>query len=189
MSTDTTLETSQTKISSSAADVIIVLGAAVKSNGIPSNALLRRVQHAVTLWKAGAAPLLLMTGGIGRFLPSEAEMMRSIALEAGVPEESILLEPRGLSTLDSAQKCLQLLKNSNIGSLSQLKAIIVTDNWHMRRSLMTFRHVGLSAQGNALSYQEQKLTFIRFLSYLIRETLALIWYRILFMTRFRKQAC
>jgi len=170
------------------ADIIIVLGAAVKPNGIPSNALLRRVQHAVTLWKAGAAPRLLMTGGIGQFPPSEAELMQSIAVGFGVPEEAILLEPQGVSTLDSAQKCLQLLKNANIGSLSQLKAIIVTDNWHMVRSLMTFRHVGLLAQGDSLSYQEQKLTLMRFLSYLIRETLALIWYRILFMTRFKKQA-
>jgi vancomycin permeability regulator SanA len=168
------------------ADVIIVLGAAVKPNGIPSNALLRRVQHAVTLWKAGLAPRLLMTGGVGQFPPSEAEVMQAIAIKSGVPEEAILLESQGVSTLDSAQKCLQLLKKTNIGSLSQLKAIIVTDNWHMGRSLMTFRHVGLSAQGDALNYQEQKLTPLRFLSYVIREALALIWYRILFMTRFRK---
>ena len=168
------------------ADVIIVLGAAVKPNGIPSNALLRRVQHAVTLWKAGQAPRLLMTGGVGQFPPSEAEVMQAIAIKSGVPEEAILLEPQGVSTLDSAQKCLQLLEKTNIGS--QLKAIIVTDNWHMGRSLMTFRHVGLSVQGNSLSYQEQKLTILRFLTYLIRETLALIWYLILFMTRFRKQA-
>ena len=68
------------------ADVIIVLGAALKSDGRPNKALSRRSRHAAALWKAGHAASIICTGGVGPGLArSEADGCREVATGAGVP--------------------------------------------------------------------------------------------------------
>ena len=84
------------------ADVIVVLGARALSGGRPSQAMRRRVLHAVVLFEAGAADRLLMSGGRIGGLPAEAEIMRGLAIEAGVPEDRIHLETDSHSTLENA---------------------------------------------------------------------------------------
>jgi len=43
--------------------VIVVLGAKVRPDGRPSGAMERRMQVALALYRAGIAPLLLLSGG------------------------------------------------------------------------------------------------------------------------------
>jgi vancomycin permeability regulator SanA len=176
---------------STRASLIIVLGAAVKAQGVPSNALRRRVEHAVGLWEAGAAPQLLMSGGLGKYPPAEAEVMQRLALDLGVAENAILIEPLGVSTLDSARKCAALLKKianepvtpNTLGSPpADHPVMLVTDDFHMRRALMAFRHVGIETHGNAVSASMQHLSLWRSLFYRFREAVALLWYGILLQT-------
>lgn len=176
------------------AKVIIVLGAAVKAHGVPSNALRRRVEHAVALWKAGVAPRLLMSGGLGKHPPAEAELMKTLAMQLGVPEDAILIEPLGVSTLDSAKKCAALLKTINRIAPGQattdnnrhkIAIVLVTDDFHMQRAVMAFRHFGLEATADGVSAQAQQLSPGRWLFYHFREGVALCWYRVLlFKTTF-----
>lgn len=62
-------------------DAIVVLGASVKSGGRPSHALKRRLEHDVTLFEDGAPEVLMLSGGTKEFPPSEAEVMKKIAVE------------------------------------------------------------------------------------------------------------
>jgi vancomycin permeability regulator SanA len=48
-----------------AVEAIVVLGAA-QYNGRPSPVLRARLDHAVTLYREGYAPLIVVTGGVGR---------------------------------------------------------------------------------------------------------------------------
>src|SRR5690349_15447245 len=67
------------------ADAIVVLGAAQYA-GKPSPVLRARLDHAVTLWKKGLAPRLLLTGGRGiGDTTSEAAAGRVYATKRGVP--------------------------------------------------------------------------------------------------------
>src|SRR5882724_3797868 len=65
-------------------DVIVVLGAAVWPGGQPSPTLQRRVMHAVDLMQQGYAVYLLVTGGMGHYPPTEAEVMQRLAVAHGI---------------------------------------------------------------------------------------------------------
>ena len=81
-------------------DVIIVLGAAVWPGGQPSPALRRRVTHAVHLLQSEKGRRLLVTGGLGKHAPAEADVMRQLAIDAGVPPSLILVEDQATSTFE-----------------------------------------------------------------------------------------
>lgn len=107
-------------------DAIIVAGARVWSDGEPSLTLLRRTERAVELWKAKVAPVMVMTGGVGRHPPSEAGVAADVALAAGVPAAAILLEDRSRSTEQNASFSRALL--------GERRVLVVTDAYHVLRS-------------------------------------------------------
>src|SRR5436190_16587366 len=89
-------------------DVIVVLGAAVWPDEQPSPALRRRVLHAVDLLQRGYASHLLVTGGVGKHPPAEAEVMQCLAVAHGIPHASIVLEDQATSPFESACRCRAL---------------------------------------------------------------------------------
>lgn len=124
-----------------AADVIIVLGAAQEPDGSPGPAITRRVRLAARLHTTGAAPALLMSGGITRVEEPEAMTMRRAALEAGVPPEAIFLERQSQRTFENAIECRALM-----AAEGWQQALLVTDDFHMPRALMCFRGLGVAVQ-------------------------------------------
>jgi uncharacterized SAM-binding protein YcdF (DUF218 family) len=155
-------------------EVIIVLGAAVWPDGQPSPALRRRVAHAVQALQAGQGQRLLMTGGLGKYPPAEAHLMRQLALAAGVPATSIVIEDQATSTLQSALRCAPILHQQGWST-----ALIVTDRYHLPRALLVFRCLGILAigsapQGRLYSRKRWKRWYYR-----IREGCALAWYVVL----------
>lgn len=120
-------------------DVAIVLGALLRPDGVPSPALRRRVGHAVALHHADLAPRLLMSGG---GTPPEAEAMATLAADAGVPRDRLLLEPRSRNTVENALFSLRLLDPG-------LRLVVVSDAWHLPRALHVFRRLGADAHGSA----------------------------------------
>jgi uncharacterized SAM-binding protein YcdF (DUF218 family) len=152
-------------------EVIIVLGAAVWPEGQPSPALRRRVAHAVQAFHTGQGRRLLMTGGLGRYAPAEAHVMRQLALAAGVPDACILLEDQATSTFQSALRCTAILRQHGWST-----ALLVTDRYHLRRALFVFRSCGIQAygsppQGHLYSRKRWKRWYYRG-----REACALVWY-------------
>src|SRR5215211_7207081 len=89
-------------------DVIVVLGAAVWSDGQPSPALQRRILHAVDLLQRGYAGYLLVTGGVGKYPPAEAAVMQRLAVAHGIPFQHILCEDQATSTC----QCLAVLRHA-----------------------------------------------------------------------------
>jgi len=115
-------------------DAIVVPGAAVWPDGQPSPALARRVREACRLWRAHKAPLILISGGIGRNPPSEAEVGARIAAAEGVPIESLILEDRSTSTEENARFSRDLVPKLD-------RVLVTTDNYHAWRSGRVFaRH-------------------------------------------------
>jgi len=121
-------------------EAIVVMGVA-QYDGRPSPQLQARLDHVITLWNAGTAPLVVTTGGNqpgDRF--TEAEASQRYLVEAGVPESAIILEDRGSSTLDSLQRVHDILAVQEIKEI-----LIVTDAYHAARSQMVARDLGLIA--------------------------------------------
>jgi len=118
-------------------DAILILGAAVWADG-PSPTLRRRVLHGAALWHAGAAPVIVVAGGLGRNPPTEAAAMAAVLHDAGVPATAIRQEDASTSTLDNIRLSLPILRE-----LQARRVIIVTDATHGPRAALVARHFGL----------------------------------------------
>jgi len=116
----------------------VVLGARVRPDGRASAALERRMRVAVSLYQAGLAPLLVLSGG-GRQAVPEAEVMRDLALAAGVPESALMLESRSLTTLENATETARLLAPGG-----RVAIALVTDGYHVLRARLLFGIAGLN---------------------------------------------
>jgi uncharacterized SAM-binding protein YcdF (DUF218 family) len=118
------------------ADAIVVLGAA-QYVGRPSPVLRARVDHAVSLWKRGLAPTLILTGGIGLGdTTSEAAVARKYAISKGVPDHAIVLEINGRTTSESMRAVARIMEDRE-----QKSVILVSDPFHMLRlSILARRH-------------------------------------------------
>ena len=121
------------------ADTIVVLGAA-QYDGKPSPVLRARLDHAVTLYRRGLAPTMIMTGGKGPGdTVSEAAVGRRYAIRQGVPGDAIMVEGEGLTSLQSMQGVAKLMKGRGMQ-----RALLVSDPFLMLRLNMLSRRVGIS---------------------------------------------
>lgn len=165
----------ETQTTVSSYDVIIVLGAAVWQGGRPSPTLRRRVLWAVELFHQKEGRRLLFTGGLGRYPPSEARMMRQIATEAGVPRSDTLLEEQATSTFTSAVYCHRIMRQHGWTS-----ALVVTDRYHLPRAQLTFcllaGRSGMTISGRAVTARRRSRRWKRRLWAHGREGVALGWY-------------
>ena len=126
-----------------AADAIVVLGCQLVSGGRPSERLRRRVSLGVGLYRDGAAPLLLMSGG-GAGPATEASVMRDLAREAGVAETAVLLETESRNTFENAAYTARVLRG-----MGKTRIILVSDRMHLPRAARLFRRAGLQVVGVA----------------------------------------
>ena len=121
----------------------MVLGAA-QYNGGPSQIYEARLAHAVDLFEAGVAPILVVTGGKAEGdRTTEADAGRSYALDRGVPESAILAEDQGRTTLESLEGVAALFRANDLVS-----AVFVSDRTHMLRVLRIATDVGIEAWGS-----------------------------------------
>ena len=121
-------------------DAIVVMGVA-QYDGRPSPQLQARLDHVLTLWKEGVAPLVVTTGGNqpgDRF--TEARASADYLIAGGIPESSISMEDIGATTLQSLQGVVEILNSRGLVSVQ-----IVTDPYHALRSRLIAQDLGLTA--------------------------------------------
>ena len=152
--------------------VAVVLGAQVLPGGRASRVLEARARHAARLYAEGTLELLIVTGGTGEHPPSEAEVMARILRREGVPEEGVLLEDRALSTWDSAWLVAALARRRGIGAVR-----VVTDPLHCVRTVEAFREAGLTAVAEPVYGSPMWRGRLSRRGQLLRETVAVVWYR------------
>lgn len=108
------------------AQAIVVLGGDSRAGD--------RVRYAVSLYKDGWAPRLVLSGAPIRTYFNETELMAREARELGVPADHLILAPTGASsTLEEALKLRPVLAEHNFR-----KVIVVTSNFHTRRAKQIF---------------------------------------------------
>jgi uncharacterized SAM-binding protein YcdF (DUF218 family) len=121
-------------------EAIVVLGAA-QYNGRPSPVLRARLDHAVTLYREGYAPLIVVTGGVGRGdTTSEAIVGQRYLVAREVPEEDIVAQPVGRSTRTSMTAVGEWLRERKLR-----RVLLVSDPFHMFRLRLEARRIDLDA--------------------------------------------
>jgi uncharacterized SAM-binding protein YcdF (DUF218 family) len=122
------------------ADAIVVLGAA-QYNGRPSPVLQARLDHALQLYRAGLAPKVMLTGGVGRGdVESEATVGKRYLTARGVAASAISLEAEGRSTGESMTAVAAWVKKAKVKTV-----ILVSDPFHMARLRVEARRTGITA--------------------------------------------
>ncbi len=121
------------------ADAILVLGAGMDADGTLHRSTRLRVEAGVSLYFAGVAPRLVMTGGrLREDAPAAGEQMAAHAQSLGVPDAAILSENASHSTLQNALLTKLILDQAGIKHV-----VLVTEGFHMARSLATMRWAGI----------------------------------------------
>lgn len=152
------------------ADVIIVLGAALSSDGV-SPVFRERLNHGITLYNEGYADKILVTGGIGEgsYL-SDAYVAGMYLMEQGIPEEDILLEEESQTTLSNLENAKTIMDENGFSS-----ALIVSDPMHMKRAMLFAKDVGITAYSSPTP-STMYTSFESKLDFLLRESTIYIGY-------------
>ncbi|HEU5098627.1 MAG TPA: YdcF family protein, partial [Roseiflexaceae bacterium] len=121
----------------------LVLGAA-QWNGDPSPVLRARLDHALELYRRGQVRQIILTGGTGPGdTTSEAAAGRQYLIDQGLAADALLLEDQGTTTWESLQNAVSLARANRIGAV-----MLVSDPFHMLRSIKMARDLGLIAYGS-----------------------------------------
>ncbi|MFJ8495333.1 YdcF family protein [Streptomyces sp. NPDC094038] len=104
--------------------------------------------HTVALYRQGLFPVMVFTGGNSpttkaRFPHGEAVHYREHALQLGVPEKAVLVEPKAANTGQNAVFSRQVLAEAGIVPESVL---VVCKPYEERRSYATFKKVWPEAE-------------------------------------------
>jgi uncharacterized SAM-binding protein YcdF (DUF218 family) len=151
-------------------DVIIVLGAGLRRDGSPGDALYRRSLWAARAYTEGLAPVIICTGGQSETQQrSEAEACRQLLLENGVPADAIVMEQTSRSTEENAINTHAIMQANGWQT-----AIVVTDAFHMLRASWIFDSYGIH-----FSQHPVPRTWVRWTWYTmgaLREVVAMHWF-------------
>lgn len=124
------------------AEAIVVLGARIHQDGRPYNMLVDRLATAHELWRAGVAPRIVLSGrGGGGLAVDEVASMRRWLEQHDVPPAALVDDGEGLRTIATMQRCRDAFGLHSV--------VVVTNGFHLARSVFLARHCGLEAIGVA----------------------------------------
>jgi uncharacterized SAM-binding protein YcdF (DUF218 family) len=155
-----------------ASDAIVVLGSA-QYNGVPSSIFEARLEHALQLYEAGVAPVIVTVGGKAagdQF--TEAEAGADYLANAGVPEDALLPVKEGVDTLESMRAVGAAFDEHGWSS-----AVLVTDPWHAMRAERMAEDAGIEAESSPTRQGPAVQTRTTQFRYILRETAAYLLYR------------
>ncbi|MDP9379037.1 MAG: YdcF family protein [Chloroflexota bacterium] len=122
---------------------VVVLGAA-QYQGTPSAIFRARLDHALWLYERGVAPLVVVAGGrLEGDRYTEASAGTCYLRQRGVPASALLAVGEGNNTLESLEAVARVL-----GRRDAQSAVLVSDRFHMYRSLQMAPDLGLRAVGS-----------------------------------------
>ncbi|MBN9326170.1 MAG: YdcF family protein [Cellulomonas sp.] len=123
--------------------VALVLGAGLEPDGTPSVYLARRLEAARQLFAAGTVQVILVSGDNSTPYHDEPGAMRTWLLQHGVPDAKIVRDAAGFDTHDSCVRARQIFGVTS--------AVVVTQDYHLRRALFSCRAAGIDSTGVGVS--------------------------------------
>ena len=118
------------------AQAAIVPGAQVRPDGTMSSMLADRVQRTVELWNAGKVDRILVSGDHGSWRYDEPDTMREALMQQGVPGRVIFTDHAGFNTRATMVRAKRIFDVQS--------AIVVTQGFHIDRSLYLAKEAGIS---------------------------------------------
>jgi SanA protein len=120
------------------AEVAIVPGALVRSDGTMSAMLRDRVEGAIALYRAGTVDRILVSGDHRRLGYDETDTMRDAVLAAGVPSDAVFTDYAGLDTWSTMVRARKVFDVRS--------AVVVTQGFHAARAVDLGLAAGIDTQ-------------------------------------------
>lgn len=98
-----------------------------------------RLLQGIALYKRGVASKIIMSGDHGKKDYDEVNVMKQYAIEQGVSSEDIFMDHAGFSSYESIYRAKEIFKAQKI--------IIVTQKYHLYRSIYIAKQLDLEAYG------------------------------------------
>ena len=144
-------------------DYIVVLGAKVNRNGVPSKPLYWRIDAAEKYLVNNPDTIAILSGGKGADEPmSEAECMYGELVKRGIAPERLILEDKSTSTNENIRFSMEILpEDATFG--------VVTNNFHVYRAVQIAEKIsGKEVSGVASDYKDALL-----IHYMAREAVGI----------------
>lgn len=138
------------------ADAVVVLGASVKPDGTPSDMLRDRLDTAVSLYRAGAAGAIIVSGDNRTSHYNESAAMKAYCVSLGVPSEDVYEDHAGYSTYESMYRARHVFGAERV--------IVTTQAYHLYRAMFAAQGLGMETRGVASdhgAYDNQRAYSIR----------------------------
>jgi vancomycin permeability regulator SanA len=120
-------------------DAVIVLGARVYDNGNVSPILRDRLIIGVEAIDKGISNRILLSGDHGSKDYDEVNSMREYVESLGISSDRIFMDHAGFSTYETMYRAKKIFQIES--------AIIVTQNYHLKRAVFNARMMGIEAYG------------------------------------------
>ena len=122
------------------ADYVITLGHKLV-NDKPDEVLRNRLKATLKYADLNENCLFILSGGkIENNTISEAEFMKNYLIKNGIDSNRLLIEDKSLNTIQNIQNSKDLIDTSK-------KIVIITSNYHMFRTKMICKNLGLNVHG------------------------------------------
>ena len=125
------------------ADVVVVPGNTIAPDGTPSPRLRARLDAAVRVYRQGAAPVILVSGGLGAEGFDEAASMAAWLRAQGVPDAAIVQDPAGVDTAATAAHTAAYLR-----AHGGRTALVATQWFHVARTQVLLSRQGVDVVGS-----------------------------------------
>jgi len=122
-------------------DCILVLGAGVGANGVPSPILKDRLDKGIELYQSSISNRLLMSGDHGQVDYDEVNVMKNYAITSGITSSDIFMDHAGFSTYESLYRAKVIFQVKRV--------LIVSQKEHLYRAIYIAESLGLKAIGVA----------------------------------------
>ena len=125
------------------ADAIVVLGGGayewtLRTSVNPDDLVNSRLAAGARAWRAGRAPIIILSGGRGRPGHTEAQNMAKAMARFDIPASALLLEQRSRDTRDNAAFTAALAREHGMK-----RVLLVTSSLHMPRASLLFQNAGV----------------------------------------------
>ena len=122
-------------------EAIIVLGAQVERDGLPSVQLAWRLDKALEMYKEKPMPIVV-TGAQGADEPAtEASVMAQWLISRGVDKSHVMMDESSFNTWENIMHAISLLPTG------MQDVLIVTSEYHLPRAMQIARDQGLNPSG------------------------------------------
>ena len=141
----------------------IVLGGVTNSEKTPRDRVYfskgaDRITHAFQLYELGKIRKILVSGGSSKLINTkykEADNLYNFLILCGVDSTDIILESKARNTYENALYSKELLDNEFPGN----RHLVITSGFHLRRSLLCFRKMGMDVDGFSADFYTKDRTF------------------------------